>query len=153
MKKKHSSAYLAYLNSSTWKQKSRWVRTLTRPFWLPRNARGQCCLFPWLPAQQTHHLTYYFIGKLGWDSFGFELPVWHIVPLSPLAHEVVGHRLLWRQPIRFFVNSYLRIAFIVLWTICKPMWSIPFWVGIYWLWVNWLSDKVMPLVDFVRGLF
>ena len=132
----HSREYINYLNSSTWRNKSRWVRSLTRPFWLPRNSRGKCVLFPFLPAQQTHHLTYYFILNFGGNDFGFELPILHLAPLSKVAHSLVGSKILWKQPIRFFVNTYLRIAFLILWTICQRFWSIPFWYGMYWLWQN-----------------
>jgi len=103
-----SRAYIQYLNSPTWRNKSRWVRSLTRPFWLLKNARGRCCLFPLLPAQKTHHLTYYFILNLGWDEFGFEQAFWHLVPLSKVAHDLVGTKFLWKQPVRFFVNTYQR---------------------------------------------
>ena len=148
----HSREYINYLNSPTWRNKSRWVRSLTRPFWLPNKSRGRCVLFPWFPAQQTHHLTYYFIFNLGWNQFGFEMPLWHLVPVSKVAHDIVGSKLLWTQPIRFFVNTYLRIAFLILWTICKPVWSIPFWYGIYWLWQNYLSARVIFWLDWVNNL-
>ncbi len=139
----HSSAYLNYLNSEGWRRKSRWVRGLTR---------NRCCLFPFLRANQAHHLTYYFILHFGWNDFGFELPCVHLVPLSETAHKIVHLPLLWKQPIRFFFNTYLRISFVILWTIFNLLWSIPFWFGVYWLWQNWLSDKVMPWIDLVRGL-
>lgn len=127
--KKHSTAYISYLRSPHWRNKSRWIRSLTRPWWDWSFAPGRCCLFPWLPNSETHHLTYFFILNLGWNWFGFEFPCWHLVPLSKSAHELVGHSWLWRQPVRFFVNTYLRLSFLVLWTICKPLWSIPFWSG------------------------
>ena len=155
----HSREYIDYLNSSTRRNKSRWVRSLTRPFWLPRNARGRCVLFPFLPAQQTHHLTYYFLLNLGWNQFGFELSLWHIVPLSKVAHDLVGSKLFWKQPIRFFVNTYLRLSFLILWTIFKPLWSIPFWYAIYWswrsysyffkpaiFWFNWINNLIKVLL-------
>lgn len=139
-KGKHTSAYLNYLNSEGWRSKSRWVRGLTG---------NRCCLFPFLRANQAHHLTYYWIGKLGWNDFGFELPVVHLVSLSETAHKIVHFPFLWKQPVRFFVNTYLRVTFILLWTVFNLLWSIPFWFGVYWLWQNLLSDKVMPLIDLV----
>ena len=142
-KGKHTSAYLNYLNSDGWKSKSRWVRGLTG---------NRCCLFPFLRANQAHHLTYYSIFRLGWNDFGFEQPILHLVSLSETAHKIVHFPLLWKQPIRFFVNTYLRISFVILWTIFKPLWSIPFWFGFYWTWQNWLSEIVMPWIDLVRGL-
>ena len=155
----HSREYINYLNSSTWRNKSRWVRSLTRPFWLPRKSRGRCVLFPWLPAQQTHHVTYYFILNFGWNQFGFEIPFIHLVPLSKVAHDLLGSKLLWKQPIRFFVNTYLRLSFLNLWTICKPLWSIPFWSAIYWIWrsysyflepaifwFNWINNLIKILL-------
>ncbi len=142
-KGKHSSAYLDYLNSEGWKSKSRWVRGLTG---------NRCCLFPFLRANQAHHLTYYWIGKLGWNDFGFELPVVHLVPLSEIAHKIVHFPLLWKQPIRFLVNTYLRVTFVLLEALFKLLWAIPFWFGVYWLWQNYLSDKVMPWIDLVRDL-
>ncbi len=155
----HSREYINYLNSSTRRNKSRWVRSLTRPFWLPRKARGRCVFFPFLPAQQTHHLTYYFLFNLGWNQFGFELPILHLVPLSKVSHDLVGSKLLWKQPIRFFVNTYLRLSFLILWTICKPLWSIPFWSAIYWIWrsysyflepaifwFNWINNLIKVLL-------
>ena len=147
----HTAAYRNYLNSPTWKNKSRWVRSLTRPWWLPKNARGRCCLFPFLPAQQTHHLTYYLILNIGWNWFGFEVACVHLVPLSKFAHDLVGHPFLWKQPVRFFANTYLRLSFLLLWTICKPLWSIPFWFGVYWIWQNWLSEKVLLWTDLAQG--
>lgn len=151
--KKHSSAYTNYLNEPTWKNKSLWVRSLTRPWWLSKNALGRCCLFPILPARPTHHLTYYLIGNIGWNWFGFEQPIWHLVPLSKFAHELVSTPFLWRQPVRFFVNTYLRLSFLVLWTICKPLWSIPFWLACFWLWENWLSPLLLPMIDFGQRYF
>ena len=135
--------YLNYLNSPTWQKKSRWVRGLTR---------NRCCLFPFLRANQAHHLTYYLILHWGWNNFGFELPVAHLVSVSETAHKIVHYRWLWKQPVRFFINTYLRIAFVILWTIFKPLWSIPFWFGVYWLWQNVLSDKLMPWIDLAKGL-
>lgn len=155
----HSREYTNYLNSPTWRNKSRWVRSLTRPFWLSKKSRGRCVLFPFLPAQQTHHLTYYFILNLGWNEFGLEMPFLHLVPLSNVAHDLVGSKLLWQQPIRFFVNTYLRLAFVILWTICKPLWSIPFWYAIYWTWqsYNYLLEPAMFwlkwLINLIKTLF
>ena len=142
---KHSREYTQYLKSSTWREKSRWVRSLTRPFWLSKKSRGRCVLFPFLPAQQTHHLTYYFIFNLGWNEFGFEMPFLHLVPLSKFGHDLVGSKFLWTQPVRFFVNTYLRVAFVILWTIFKPLWSIPFWYIMYRIWqsYNYLLDPAM----------
>jgi hypothetical protein len=153
LKKRHSNAYINYLNSSTWKNKSKWIRSLTRAWWLPLNARGRCCLFPFLPAQQTHHLTYYLVGNIGWNWFGFEQPGWHLVPLSKFGHELVSTRFLWQQPVRFFVNTYLRLSFLVLWTICKPLWSVPFWLACFCLWENWLSQKLLPIIQSGQSIF
>ncbi|NJO93601.1 MAG: hypothetical protein HC820_03130 [Hydrococcus sp. RM1_1_31] len=89
-KEKYSTAYQNYLRSHRWRKKSAWVRSLTRPWWLPRSAPGRCCLFPWLPNRETHHLTYFLIFSLGWNWFGFEQPFWHLVPLSKTAHDLVG---------------------------------------------------------------
>ncbi|NJO93263.1 MAG: hypothetical protein HC820_00875 [Hydrococcus sp. RM1_1_31] len=58
-KEKYSLAYQSYLRSHRWRKKSAWLRSLTRPWWLPRFAPGRCCLFPWLPNRETHHLTYF----------------------------------------------------------------------------------------------
>ena len=149
---KHSREYTQYLKSPHWRDKSRWVRSLTRPFWLPKNARGRCVLFPWLPAQQTHHLTYYFILNLGWNEFGFEMPFLHLVPLSKFGHDLVGSKLLWKQPVRFFVNTYLRLSFLIIWSICKPFWSIPFWFAIYWSWENHFSEPVMFGFSWLKNL-
>ena len=124
---KHSKEYVSYLSSSAWKKKSRWVNALTRPWWSSKGKRGRCCLLPFLPADQTHHLTYFLIFNLGWNRFGFEQPGWHLVPLSTLAHNFVSQTFFWRQPTRFLVNLYLRTSFIILWTFCKPTVSIPFW--------------------------
>jgi hypothetical protein len=129
---KHSSAYLNYLRSPAWKKKSAWVRSLTKPWWLPRSVSGRCCLFPWLRAKETHHLTYYFILNLGWNWFGFEQPCWHLIPLSKPAHKFVSQPAIWQQPVRFLMNTYLRLSFLVLWTICKPLWSVPFWCVFIW---------------------
>lgn len=132
----HSNQYTNYIYSDSWKHKSRWVRSLTRPFWLSKYARGRCCLLPFLPAEETHHMTYFFILNFGWNWFGFEQPVWHLVPLSRFSHRLISKPFFWKQPIRFFVNMYLRISFIVLWSICKPIFSIPFWFGVYYLFGN-----------------
>ena len=154
MVSKHSREYIQYLNSPTWREKSRWVRSLTRPFWLPKKSRGRCVLFPWLPAQQTHHLTYYFILNLGWNEFGFEQPVWHLIPLSKVAHDLVGSKLLWKQPIRFFVNTYLRLAFLILWTLFKPLWSIPFWYVMYRIYqsYSYLLDPAISSINYLINL-
>ena len=124
---KESNQYIKYIKSNTWKKKSRWVRGLTKPWWLSKKAKGRCCLFPFLPAEETHHLTYFFLLNFGWDWFGFEQPIWHLVPLSKFAHRIVSKSFFWQQPVRFLVNTYLRFSFLLLWTICKPWWSIPFW--------------------------
>lgn len=130
---KYSTAYQSYLRSPRWRKKSAWVRSLTRPWCLPHSTPGRCCLFPWLPNRETHHLTYFFILNIGWNWFGFEQPFWHLVPLSKTAHDLVGKPFFWQQPVRFFVNAYLRLAFLILWTICKPLWSIPFWSSCFLL--------------------
>jgi len=133
MKKHQSSRYINYINSEAWRKKSLWVKNLTRPWWTSKYAKGRCCLNPFLPAQNTHHLTYFLILNIGWNWFGFEIPCLHLVPLSKSSHTLIHKPFLWKQPIRFFVNTYLRISFLIIWTICKPIFSIPFWFGFLWL--------------------
>ena len=131
-KSQHSSQYTNYIKSPAWQQKSRWVRSLTRPWWLSKYSKGRCCLIPFLPAEETHHLTYFLIFNIGWNWFGFEQPCWHLVPLSKFSHQIISKPLFWKQPVRFFVNFYLRISFVVLWTICKPIFSLPLWFAIFY---------------------
>lgn len=146
---KQSSRYKKYLKSSHWQRKSRWVRSLTRPWWQSSKKPGRCVLFPWLKAEETHHMTYFFWLKFGWNSFGWELPIWHLVPLSKKAHNFVGKSLLWRQPLKFFVNLYLRIAFLFLWIICRPVWAIPSCLLVAWglLLVGKLSLEKLKLIE------
>ena len=123
------------MRSDQWRRKSRWVRSLTG---------HRCVLFPWLRARQTHHLTYFFLPGIGWNSWGFEFPCWHLVPLSETAHDFFDSRgLLWQQPIRFFANTYLRLSFLFWWSLFNPLWSAPFWIGIYILWL-WLLKRIPP---------
>ena len=136
--------YTNYLKSFAWKKKSRWVKGLTKPWWLSKKAKGRCCLLPFLPAEETHHLTYYFIFNIGWSWFDFEQPCWHLVPMSKFAHGLVSKPFLWKQPVRFFINFYLRATFIILWSICKPVFSIPFWYGIYYL-IAYLEEMISTL--------
>lgn len=130
--KNYSNKYIQYINSKSWREKSRWVKSLTRPSWLHNKARGRCCLLPFLPAQETHHMTYNLILGIGWNWFGFEQPAWHLVPLSKFSHRLVSKPILWNQPIRFIVNFYLRINFIIIWSICKPLLSLPIWFTVYY---------------------
>lgn len=135
---KKSRAYRNYITSFAWRKKSRWVRSLTCPWWT-KSKKGRCSLFPFLAAEQTHHLTYFFIFNIGWDNFGFEQPGWHLIPLSEFAHNLVSKPFLWTQPVRFFVNLYLRLSFILLWTICKPITSVPLWLSVYFVVFHSLS--------------
>ena len=125
---RHSPGYRNYINSPEWHQKSRWVRSLTG---------HRCILFPWLGARETHHLTYNFFLGFGWNSWGFEQPGWHLVPLSKTAHKFVHFRLFRRQPIQLIVNTYLRLSFLLWWSLFNLIWSIPLWLGVFlsWLWL------------------
>lgn len=119
----HSPGYTNYISSNQWRKKSRWVRSLTG---------YRCVLFPWICARQTHHLTYSLLPpRIGWNWWGFEQPCWHLVPLSNSAHNLVGSQILWQQPLRFFVNIYLRLAFLLWWTLFNLLWSIPCWLVVY----------------------
>lgn len=127
MKKTHSDNYRNYIKSPHWRKKSKWVRGLTK---------GRCSFFPFLPAQETHHLTYYIFLNMGWNSFGSELPVIHLVPLSRFAHKIVHLPFFWKQPIRFLVNNYLRVSFIIIWSISNLLFFVAFGIAIYYLFVN-----------------
>lgn len=150
-----SYQYNQYIKSVRWQRKSQWVRSMTRPWWQSKSKPGRCVLFPWLKAQETHHLTYYFWLNWGWSSFGWELPIWHLVPLSKKAHHLVGKTILWQQPFRFFVNLYLRLAFAVIWTICQPYWAIPTWlistVAAYQIY-KYLLDLWLPAISAIASL-
>lgn len=140
MKKRHSKEYIAYIRSTQWRKKSEWVRSLTRPFWLKSTARGRCCLFLWLIAKETHHLTYRC-------KFGSELPVLDLIPLSKYAHKIVHFPLFWIYPFRFLINSYLRFSFLFLWTISRPFWAIPLWIALFYPTKNWLWPWGRLIVD------
>jgi len=142
-KKYQSSRYTNYIKSYSWRKKSLWVRSLTRPCWLPKSAKGRCSLFPILPAQHTHHMTYFCVFNIGWNWFGFEMPLVHLVPLSRFSHRLIHKEFFWWKPIRFFVNLYLRISFLIIWTICKPLFSLPLWFGIYFLIENIFIPKFL----------
>ena len=109
---KFSDPYVRYIRSSQWKRKSKWTRSLTR---------NRCCFFPFLRAEETHHLTYYFILNLGFNSFGLEIPGWHLVPLNRFSHRLLSVGIFWMQPIRFVINFYLRLMFIILVVVMRPL--------------------------------
>lgn len=96
-----ANEYLAYIMSSEWRKKSLNVQRMTQ---------NHCILFPWLPSNHAHHLTYRNMKR--------EMPVRDIIPLSKKAHSLVHIPLLWKSPLRPWINFLLRLLMI-------------FWIVVY----------------------
>lgn len=95
-----SREYYEYINSETWKSKSKHCQSLTG---------NRCVMFPWLRSRSSHHLTY--------DNFKRELPLRDIVPLSGFAHWMVHIPIFWganrkASPFRLPINVLLRVLFV-----------------------------------------
>jgi len=100
----HSRAYKSYILSSDWYARRRAVLKI----W-----RNRCALFPWLKADECHHLTYRNLTR--------EIPWRDCLPLSKAAHRLVHHPVIWqsRKP-----HSIRRRGFNLLWR----GWSLVTWV-------------------------
>ena len=65
-----SPEYYEYINSKKWKGRSRFYQFITA---------GRCSIFPWLPANCSHHLTY--------DNLYKEVYWRDCIPLSNAVHQ------------------------------------------------------------------
>jgi hypothetical protein len=99
--------YESHLRSSAWQMHARSCLALTG---------RRCVLFPFLWAQECHHLHYRNLGR--------EVPVVDTVPLSWAAHQIIHFPLLWFPPVRVAVNVWLRLMMVLL-AITSPLrrWS------------------------------
>lgn len=113
MPKKFSKKYRKHVSerSPLWRA----IGFITR-FWTGE----RCVLFPWLKATQVHHLGYQRLGR--------EIPLLDVVPLSAIAHHIVGFPLLRIFPFRFIVNNLLRLSMLG-WTGCGLGWVVLWGVG------------------------
>lgn len=65
-----SPEYYEYINSKKWKNRSRLYQFITG---------GRCSIFPWLPANCSHHLTY--------NNLYSEVYLRDCIPLSNTVHK------------------------------------------------------------------
>lgn len=99
----HSNEYKQYILSPQWRSRSVKCQQLTK---------NTCVVFPWKKSNHAHHLTY--------KNFKNEQPLRDIVPLSKDAHQLIHCHLLWKTNLRFVVNWWLRISFLV-WILIKKL--------------------------------
>lgn len=102
--------YNRYLKSPQWKKIKHDTEKLT---W------NRCILFPWLPAQNVHHMHYGNIqGEFVNGNYHFvakkDSPFKDVVPLSKFAHSHVAHLdFFWKNKARRKkFNKFLRFMFI-----------------------------------------
>jgi hypothetical protein len=95
--------YESHLRSAAWQVHARSCLALTG---------RRCVLFPFLWAQECHHLHYRNLGR--------EVPVLDTVPLSWAAHQIIHFPLLWFPPVRAAINAWLRLMMVLL-TITSPL--------------------------------
>lgn len=105
----HSRSYRSYIRSADWYARRRAILKI----W-----RNRCALFPWMAADECHHLTYRNLTR--------EVPWRDCLPLSKFAHQLVHHPILWqsRKPKSFRrrgVNLVLRTCALVSWAITRAI--------------------------------
>ncbi len=112
-----SNQYRTYLTSLEWRARRRRILKA----W-----RNRCALFPWMPADHCHHLTY---RNLRHEFFWIDC-----LPLSKFAHDMIHTRITIggvaiepffpkRQP-----NAFRRRAFNVVWRVWSLVSLILVWV-------------------------
>lgn len=90
---RHSDAYIAYMRSPAWRERSRRCMRWTH---------GRCALFFWLPAVEAHHLHYRNL---------FHERIWRdILPLSAAGHRWAHAWILWSGPLRGLATAFIRMA-------------------------------------------
>lgn len=94
-----SPQYYVYINSKEWRSHCKKCHALTK---------HHCVIFPWLKSRNIHHMTY--------KNFQKERVLRDTVPLSKIAHWVIHLWLLWKTPLRPWVNVVLRM-FLLFWAI------------------------------------
>ena len=96
---KMGQRYSEYIHSKRWHRKLPFFHAFLM---------HQDCLFPWLPANDIHHLAYW---GLGWEVY-----ILHVVPLNRATHDFIGMFDYDPLPIKLLVNTSLRLS-CLFWTI------------------------------------